>query len=234
MEAHGRVGLYKCLPTVEQEAADDEIEEQLDDATSDEEKAAKLAERAEQRKTWCEYAHSNNVKPHEIMPESVRSVMQPLTEDTKDDVKDDVKDDTKDSNSWEEVEAPELPSAPTCPGCESALLPQALMFDESYSSHDFYEYEKFRDWFDKADAFVFVGTSFAVTVTDMAINEAKKRFIPVYNFNLEAGRINPSATLNAENVIGKSEETLEELWHCLRDKLVGEEGAKAVVKSEPT
>ena len=51
----------------------------------------------------------------------------------------------------------------------------------------------------------------------MAIKEAKKRFIPVYNFNLESGRLEPTSTLNAENVVGKSEETLVELWDCLKN-----------------
>jgi NAD-dependent SIR2 family protein deacetylase len=125
----------------------------------------------------------------------------------------------KTKEEFNEVEAPELPSAPLCPNCSSPLLPQALMFDESYSSHEFYEFDKFASWFSKADVFVFVGTSFAVTVTDMAIKEARKRNIPVFNFNLESGRLEPSNTLNVENVIGKSEETLVELSECLRDKV---------------
>ena len=97
------------------------------------------------------------------------------------------------------------------------------MFDEAYSSHQFYQFDKFRSWFKSADAFVFVGTSFAVTVTDLAIREAKKRRVPVFNFNLEAGRLEPTATLNVENVIGKAEETLLQLAEAVRDTKIEEE-----------
>lgn len=111
------------------------------------------------------------------------------------------------------------------------LLPQALMFDEAYSSHQFYQFEKFRAWFKDADAFVFVGTSFAVTVTDLAIKEAKRRRVPVFNFNLEAGRLEPTVSLNVENVIGKSEETLVQLAEALEEVRRGARGRGGRAKS---
>ncbi|CAN0559526.1 unnamed protein product, partial [Ectocarpus sp. 12 AP-2014] len=52
-----------------------------------------------------------------------------------------------------------------CPGCGEASSPMSLLFDEDYDSHSFYEFEKAEDWFKEADAVVFVGTSFAVTLT---------------------------------------------------------------------
>lgn len=65
---------------------------------------------------------------------------------------------------------------------------------------------------------MFVGTSFAVTVTDMAVKEAKRRRIPVFNFNLESGRLEPSHSLNVENVVGKAEETLVQLEQTLAER----------------
>lgn len=41
----------------------------------------------------------------------------------------------------------------------------SLLFDEDYDSHSFYHFDKAEDWFKDADAIVFVGTSFAVTLT---------------------------------------------------------------------
>lgn len=53
------------------------------------------------------------------------------------------------SQDFVEVEAPVLPCSPLCPSCNRPLLPQALMFDESYSSHSFYQFDKFREWFEE-------------------------------------------------------------------------------------
>ena len=41
----------------------------------------------------------------------------------------------------------------------------SLLFDEDYDSHSFYDFERVEEWFKGADALVFVGTSFAVTLT---------------------------------------------------------------------
>ena len=124
------------------------------------------------------------------------------------------------SDTWEEVEAPELPTCPCCPACGSTLMPQALLFDEDYTSHAFYDFEVFSKWFKEATIFIFVGTSFAVTVTDMALKEAKKREdVDIFNFNLEEGRLDSKKGMNIENVIGKSEVTLPLLVNALRDVL---------------
>jgi NAD-dependent SIR2 family protein deacetylase len=68
----------------------------------------------------------------------------------------------------------------------------------------------------EATALVFVGTSFAVTITDMILEEAKERQVPVFNFNLEAGRMEPSKRLNVENIIGKAAETLPQLLDAVK------------------
>jgi NAD-dependent SIR2 family protein deacetylase len=277
VEAHGRLGLYKCIPT--------EKEEEEEDKLGDDEKLKeKASERKIRRANWCKNSHLESLCETDIVPKEVRDMMvtgpsegaaiptkteaeveadhaakevrdmmvtgpsESAATGTKTEAEDEAdhtvagegstensklaKPSTKknkkiEKEEFDEVEAPELPSAPLCSNCSSPLLPQALMFDESYSSHEFYEFDKFASWFTKADVFVFVGTSFAVTVTDMAIKEARKRRIPVFNFNLESGRLEPSNTLNVENVIGKSEETLVELSECLRDMVGGGSGGNS-------
>ena len=74
----------------------------------------------------------------------------------------------------------------------------------------------------EADCIIFVGTSLAVTLTDLAMKEARRRKVEVFNFNLEEGRIQPTQQLNVENIIGRSEATLprlaEEVKRALREQ----------------
>ncbi|KAF0984492.1 hypothetical protein FDP41_000391 [Naegleria fowleri] len=56
-------------------------------------------------------------------------------------------------------------SVPKCPSCCKPVLPQALLFDEKYESHDFYQWQKAMEWIGDCDLIVFVGTSFSVGVT---------------------------------------------------------------------
>ncbi|CAM9420606.1 unnamed protein product [Ectocarpus sp. 13 AM-2016] len=103
-----------------------------------------------------------------------------------------------------------LTEMPRCPGCGEASSPMSLLFDEDYDSHSFYEFEKAEDWFKEADAVVFVGTSFAVTLTSLAIREAKRRGIPVFDFNVSVS-LKSSPALDAKTVLGRAEATLPAL-----------------------
>lgn len=47
----------------------------------------------------------------------------------------------------------------------TVLVRQALLFDEKYSSHPFFQWERAMRWLERADAIVFVGTSFSVGIT---------------------------------------------------------------------
>ncbi|CAM9949379.1 unnamed protein product, partial [Laminaria digitata] len=58
-----------------------------------------------------------------------------------------------------------LTEVPRCPHCGEAAPPMSLLFDEDYDSHSFYDFDRIEEWFKGADALVFVGTSFAVTLT---------------------------------------------------------------------
>ena len=91
------------------------------------------------------------------------------------------------------------------------------MFDEGYDGHTFYQFDRIQKLLSGADCLIFVGTSLAVTLTDMAMKEARRRKVDVFNFNLEEGRIQPNNQLNVENVIGKAEETLPRLWEEVKN-----------------
>ena len=118
---------------------------------------------------------------------------------------------------------PVLEGVPTCPHCGSPCMPQALLFDEEYRSHASYQLPRVGAWLKAADAFVFVGTSFAVTITELVIREARARSPPAPLFN-----VNPdtdptraaAATLDWTDLCGKSEAVLPCLLGKVR-KLMG-------------
>jgi NAD-dependent SIR2 family protein deacetylase len=109
-----------------------------------------------------------------------------------------------------------LGKLPTCsnPLCGKPCLPQTLLFDEDYESHQFYQWSKAERWLKEADGFVFVGTSFAVTLTSEALNIAARKQLPVWDFNItccgavtrQGKRIRPLYM-----IVGSSEETLPRL-----------------------
>ncbi|TRY50582.1 DHS-like NAD/FAD-binding domain-containing protein/Sirtuin family protein [Cryptosporidium tyzzeri] len=72
----------------------------------------------------------------------------------------------------------------SCPSCSSPSLPLFLLFDESYTSHTFYEWEKAQTWMNEADLMIFIGTSFSVLCTDCCLHYAYKNQIPIYNVNI--------------------------------------------------
>jgi len=87
------------------------------------------------------------------------------------------------------------------------LAPQALLFDEGYHSHDFYEFQKMEEWLAEAEVIVFVGTSFAVRLPEVTLEHARAMKIPVYNFNAH-DMLSPTPILDAYNIKGLAEETL--------------------------
>ena len=108
-----------------------------------------------------------------------------------------------------------LTVAPTCPTCGNKVLPQALLFDEGYHSHDHYNFQKMEDWLEEAEVLVFIGTSFAVTLPLVALDHARETGIPVFNFNV-SDMLDSSRRLNAENITGPSQETLPKLLQAIQ------------------
>jgi NAD-dependent SIR2 family protein deacetylase len=186
IEAHGRVGLYKCLPE-----SDSDTDSDSDD---EEDRLVHLGHRRKSRllikelkcPMTCPYKYLLSLTPCQIVPDEVREMLLTPTASTV------------------------LPSAPLCPACNSSILPQALLFDEGYHSHSFYRFEEAENWLAQSHALVFVGTSFAVRLTHVALEHARDHAIPVYNFNLYDS-LESNCRLNATNIIGPANETLQKL-----------------------
>lgn len=107
---------------------------------------------------------------------------------------------------------------PSCPSCGNYLQPQALLFDEGYHAHSFYDFAKAEQWLDEADCLVFVGTSFAVTLTATALEHVRKRQVPVYNFNLTK-----APWMECQNILGPANVLLPRLVDMCKDFQEGDQ-----------
>lgn len=107
-----------------------------------------------------------------------------------------------------------LTEAPICPSCDEAVLPQALLFDEQYGSHQFYQWDRVDEWFHDSDVLIFVGTSFSVGVTEKALAIAQEFGKKVYSFNLYAERREDYPWI--QHILGPSEKTLPTLAHRMQ------------------
>ncbi|KAL9655708.1 hypothetical protein ABK040_004941 [Willaertia magna] len=107
-----------------------------------------------------------------------------------------------------------IQQVPKCPSCNKPILPQTLLFDEKYESHDFYQWTKALEWIYDCDLYVFVGTSFSVGVTHECVNVALNEEKEMYNFNLTID--NEIKELDLFNIIGKSEQTLPYLYNLIQ------------------
>ncbi|KAH8582426.1 bacterial-like Sir2 family [Cryptosporidium sp. chipmunk genotype I] len=77
----------------------------------------------------------------------------------------------------------------SCHSCSSPSLPLFLLFDESYTSHAFYQWGKAQKWMNEADIMIFIGTSFSVLCTDCCLQYAYNNQIPIYNVNIRPSPI---------------------------------------------
>jgi len=187
IEAHGRLGLYKCLPN-----DDSDMDSESED---DDDRQVHLGHRRKSRvirdslqaPTACPYQYLQSLTPCQLEPDDARMVLEERSHQ---------------SNP--------LAMAPTCPTCGSLVMPQALLFDEEYHSHAFYNFELAEDWLSECQAIVFVGTSFAVRLTSVVLEHAREHSIPVYNFNLHDLLLS-TARLNVSNIVGPAVETLPRL-----------------------
>ncbi|MDX1502311.1 MAG: Sir2 family NAD-dependent protein deacetylase, partial [Thermoanaerobaculia bacterium] len=72
---------------------------------------------------------------------------------------------------------------PLCPECGCALRAHVLLFDEHYQEHLDYRFDETVEALSRADLLVFVGTSFSVGITDLALRLALGRRVPVYSID---------------------------------------------------
>jgi NAD-dependent SIR2 family protein deacetylase len=180
VEAHGRLGLYKCIPE-----QDSDTDSESDD---DDQRDVHLGHRRKRRlamtKQVCPYQQQQSLSVDDVEPIGVRNTLK--------------------------VGRGRLSVPPQCPYCSNAVAPQALLFDEGYHSHDFYQFQRMEEWLANAEVIVFVGTSFAVRLPEIALEHARAKHIPVYNFNTQ-DMLEATSRLDATNVKGPSEELLPRL-----------------------
>jgi NAD-dependent deacetylase len=93
---------------------------------------------------------------------------------------------------------------PRCPACGALLRQHVLWFDEYYDGHADYQWSRVNDAAERADLLLFVGTSFAVGVTNLFLQSAMGRRIPALS-------IDPSVTQTPHRWIQALPEKAEEL-----------------------
>ena len=77
--------------------------------------------------------------------------------------------------------APSLQTVPRCPKCQSPLRQHVLWFDEYYSSHDDYQFDRVIGASELCEVIVFVGTSFSVGVTELLLRAGLVRQTPMFS-----------------------------------------------------
>lgn len=92
------------------------------------------------------------------------------------------------------VDEPTLAHLPICPDCGSLLRQHVLWFDEYYTGHDDYQYERTQLGAQSMDLLLCVGTSFSVGVTELFRNAASWKGIPAFSVD-PSGRA-PSPFVN--------------------------------------
>lgn len=68
---------------------------------------------------------------------------------------------------------------PRCPACGDVMRQHVLWFDEYYAEHEDYAWPQVQDAALNADLLLFVGTSFAVGVTEMFLQHGRLRRVPM-------------------------------------------------------
>jgi NAD-dependent deacetylase len=74
---------------------------------------------------------------------------------------------------------PSLANIPRCPQCRELIRAHALLFDELYTDHFDYRFDQARSAIGGADLMVFVGTSFSVGITELALWAGRARGTPM-------------------------------------------------------
>lgn len=100
---------------------------------------------------------------------------------------------------------------PRCPACGAILRQHVLWFDEYYTGHGDYEIDRVLRGAKTASTVVFIGTSFAVGVTDMILERALARGRSI--FALDPTARAPHARV--QHVVARAEEALPALCERL-------------------
>jgi len=79
--------------------------------------------------------------------------------------------------------APDVDNLPRCTRCGGFLRPHVLWFDEYYSGHNDYQIERVMQAQRSAEVTLFVGTSFSVGITEMALTTALQRGQEIFSID---------------------------------------------------
>ncbi len=109
---------------------------------------------------------------------------------------------------------PVAENLPRCPQCSGLVRPHVLWFDEYYTDHRDYQIERVRRAQKRARVTVFVGTSFSVGLTDMAMRTALQRGQRIYSIDPVSRPPHPKVSWIAR----PSEEVLPELAARLTER----------------
>lgn len=190
IEIHGRVGLYKCLPSSDSDTDEDSDDEEDRPVHLGHRRKARVAQGRFSDPTVCPFQYFESLTKDQLL-----------------------------------MDASNCKIPPRCPYCNNIVMPQALLFDEGYHSHSYYQFETAEQWLADCDVMVFCGTSFAVRLTSVALDRARDANIPVYNFNV-CDSLTATSRLNASNILGPAVETLPQLWRAC-EKIATAESEKA-------
>lgn len=78
---------------------------------------------------------------------------------------------------------PRTEHLPRCPECGSLLRAHALLFDEYYHGHEDYGWDRAQRALGRAHTLLFVGTSFAVGVTELALRSGGLQGLPRFSID---------------------------------------------------
>ena len=78
---------------------------------------------------------------------------------------------------------PRALNLPRCPECGTLLRQHVLWFDESYTDHGDYGFSQVLEAADEMDLLLCIGTSFSVGITELLLQSASTRGVPVLSID---------------------------------------------------
>jgi NAD-dependent deacetylase len=107
---------------------------------------------------------------------------------------------------------PKMATVPRCPQCNKFIRAHVLWFDERYDAHDDYGMIHLFELVNAMTVLVFIGTSFSVGITSVAVSEAALRGVPMYV-------IDPHMETPPNHLMTLIREASEEFLPALADSL---------------
>jgi NAD-dependent deacetylase len=109
--------------------------------------------------------------------------------------------------------APALERLPRCPACGALLRQHVLWFDEYYTEHEDYQFERVERAAAGADLVLFVGTSFSVGITALILQLAGARGTEV--LSIDPAARDAGAGAGVQHLAARAEEILPQTVRLL-------------------